>query len=79
MIMRAGAENRDMARALGIASIGSIVCVFAAGIALAALGGRGRAALDGLSRHGRPMLILSFVVVVLGGIGSVKGAASARC
>ena len=76
MIVRAGAENREMTRALGIPFDKVNRYVFAVGIALAALGGIVIAPIStvfpGMGDH---MLILSFVVVVLGGIGSVAGAA----
>lgn len=76
MIVRAGAENRDMTRALGIPSDRVNQAVFAVGIMLAALAGIVVAPIStvfpGMGDH---MLILSFVVVVLGGIGSVPGAA----
>ncbi|HEV2604655.1 MAG TPA: branched-chain amino acid ABC transporter permease [Microvirga sp.] len=76
MIVRAGAENRQMTRALGIPFDKVNRYVFAVGIALAALGGIVIAPIStvfpGMGDH---MLILSFVVVVLGGIGSVAGAA----
>jgi branched-chain amino acid transport system permease protein len=76
MIVRAGAENREMTRALGIPFDKVNRYVFAVGIALASLGGIVVAPLStvypGMGDH---MLILSFVVVVLGGIGSVGGAA----
>lgn len=76
MIVRAGAENRDMTRALGIPFDLVNRHVFAVGIALAALGGIVVAPIStvfpGMDNQ---MLILSFVVVVLGGIGSVAGAA----
>jgi branched-chain amino acid transport system permease protein len=76
MIIRAGAENRDMTRALGIPFDAVNRYVFAAGIALAALGGALVAPLSTVyPGMGDGMLILSFVVVVLGGIGSVAGAA----
>ena len=49
--------------------------VFAAGVALAALAGHDRrAGVLGLSGHGRQVLIVCFVVVVIGGIGSSRGA-----
>jgi branched-chain amino acid transport system permease protein len=74
--VRAGAENREMTRALGIPSDKVNRYVFAVGIVLAALGGIVVAPMStvfpGMGDH---MLILSFVVVVLGGIGSVAGAA----
>jgi branched-chain amino acid transport system permease protein len=76
MIVRAGAENRDMTRALGIRFDMVNRYVFAVGIALAALGGIVIAPISTVfPGMGDQMLILSFVVVVLGGIGSVTGAA----
>lgn len=76
MIIRAGAENRDMTRALGIAFDKVNRFVFAGGIALAALGGILVSPISTVfPGMGDSMLILSFVVVVLGGIGSVAGAA----
>jgi branched-chain amino acid transport system permease protein len=76
MIIRAGAENRDMTRALGIPFDLVNRYVFAGGIALAALGGILVAPISTVfPGMGDGMLILSFVVVVLGGIGSVTGAA----
>ncbi|WP_291823038.1 branched-chain amino acid ABC transporter permease [Bosea sp. (in: a-proteobacteria)] len=76
MVIRAGAENRDMTRALGIPFDVVNRYVFAGGIALAALGGSLVAPVSTVfPGMGDGMLILSFVVVVLGGIGSVAGAA----
>jgi branched-chain amino acid transport system permease protein len=76
MIIRAGAENREMTRALGIPFDRVNRYVFAAGIALAALGGIVIAPISTVfPGMGDQMLILSFVVVVLGGIGSIAGAA----
>jgi branched-chain amino acid transport system permease protein len=76
MIMRAGSENQEMTRALGIRFNRLNRYVFAAGIALSALGGIVVAPISTVfPGMGDQMLILSFVVVVLGGIGSVGGAA----
>ena len=76
MIVRAGAENREMARVLGIPFDQVNRYVFAVGIALAALGGIVVSPISTVfPGMGDGMLILSFVVVVLGGIGSVAGAA----
>ncbi|MGB3273161.1 MAG: branched-chain amino acid ABC transporter permease [Xanthobacteraceae bacterium] len=76
MIVRAGAENREMTRVLGIRSEAVNRYVFAVGIALAAFGGAVVAPVSTVfPGMGDGMLILSFVVVVLGGIGSVAGAA----
>lgn len=76
MVIRAGAENRDMARTMGVPFDLVNRYVFAGGIALAALGGMLVAPISTVfPGMGDGMLILSFVVVVLGGIGSVPGAA----
>lgn len=76
MIVRAGAENREMIRALGISFDTINRYVFAVGIALAALGGIVVSPVSTVfPGMGDSMLILSFVVVVLGGIGSITGAA----
>ena len=76
MIVRAGAENREMTRTLGINFDTVNHYVFAVGIALAALGGIVVAPVSTVyPGMGDSMLILSFVVVVLGGIGSIGGAA----
>ena len=76
MIVRAGAENREMTRALGISFDTINRYVFAVGIALAALGGIVVSPVSTVfPGMGDGMLILSFVVVVLGGIGSITGAA----
>jgi branched-chain amino acid transport system permease protein len=76
MIVRAGAENREMTRTLGIDFDKVNRYVFAVGIALAALGGIVVSPVSTVyPGMGDGMLILSFVVVVLGGIGSIGGAA----
>ena len=76
MIVRAGAENREMTRALGISFDTVNRYVFAVGIAMAALGGIVVSPVSTVfPGMGDSMLILSFVVVVLGGIGSITGAA----
>jgi branched-chain amino acid transport system permease protein len=75
MMIRAGASNREMAQALGI-DIGRLYrVVFALGIALAAFAGMIAAPVSTVfPGMGNQVLIVSFVVVVIGGIGSVKGA-----
>jgi branched-chain amino acid transport system permease protein len=76
MMVRAGAENREMTRALGIRFDRLSRYVFATGIALSALAGIVVSPISTVfPSMGDHMLILSFVVVVLGGIGSVTGAA----
>jgi len=76
MIVRAGAENREMTRALGIRFDQINRYVFAVGIALAALAGIVVSPISTVfPGMGDGMLILSFVVIVVGGIGSITGAA----
>lgn len=75
MMVRAGAVNREMVQALGI-NIGLLYrVVFALGVALAAFAGMIAApAASVFPGMGNQILIICFVVVVIGGIGSVKGA-----
>jgi branched-chain amino acid transport system permease protein len=75
MMVRAGSVNRDMAQSLGI-NIGLLYrLVFALGVALAALAGMLAAPVSSVfPGMGNQVLIISFVVVVIGGIGSMKGA-----
>jgi branched-chain amino acid transport system permease protein len=74
-MIRAGESNPEMVEALGIDSRLLFRFVFAAGVALAAAAGMIAAPIEsvypGIGEH---VLIISFVVVVIGGIGSVKGA-----
>jgi branched-chain amino acid transport system permease protein len=78
MKIRAGAFNSDMAQALGINIVRLHSLVFAIGVALAALGGMLIAPLSSVYPHmGSQVLIMCFVVVVIGGIGSVRGALTA--
>ncbi|HWQ38219.1 MAG TPA: branched-chain amino acid ABC transporter permease [Burkholderiales bacterium] len=75
MMIRAGASNREMVQALGI-DIGLLHrVVFALGVALAALAGMLAAPVSSVfPGMGNQVLIVCFVVVVIGGIGSIKGA-----
>ena len=79
LVVRAGVEDRAMVTALGIDVRRAFTLVFAIGGAAAALGG----ALGGLyfgsvdPAQGTSLLIFAFVVVVMGGLGSVSGAALA--
>ena len=78
MKIRAGAFNSDMAQALGINIVRLHSLVFAMGVALAALSGILIAPLSSVYPHmGAQVLIMCFVVVVIGGIGSVRGALTA--
>ncbi len=78
MTIRAGASNRDMAQSLGVDIDRLYRLVFAAGVALAAFAGMLAAPVSSLyPGMGNQVLIVCFVVVVIGGIGSVKGALAA--
>ena len=75
MMIRAGASNRDMVRGLGIDIQRLYRIVFAGGVALAALAGMIAAPLSSVyPGMGGSVLIICFVVVVIGGIGSISGA-----
>jgi branched-chain amino acid transport system permease protein len=75
MMIRAGASNRDMARGLGLNIRMLYRVVFAGGVALAALAGMIAAPLSSVyPGMGGSVLIICFVVVVIGGIGSITGA-----
>ncbi|MBI4291054.1 MAG: branched-chain amino acid ABC transporter permease [Betaproteobacteria bacterium] len=75
MMIRAGATNRDMVQSLGINIQLVYRVVFALGIALAAFAGMIAAPVSSVfPGMGNQVLIICFVVVVIGGIGSVKGA-----
>jgi branched-chain amino acid transport system permease protein len=75
MMIRAGSTNREMVQNLGI-NIGFLYrLVFAAGVALAVLAGMVAAPVSSVyPGMGNQVLIICFVVVVIGGIGSVRGA-----
>jgi len=74
-IIRAGIEDKDMAAALGINIRRVFTLTFAAGAGLAALGGALMAPTRGLQpTMGLDILPFAFVVVVLGGLGSLPGA-----
>lgn len=75
MQIRAGASNRDMAGALGVDIQRIFTVVFALGAGLAALaGGMAGSILAVQAGMGEQILILTFVVIVIGGLGSIKGA-----
>jgi branched-chain amino acid transport system permease protein len=75
MRIRAGASNREMARAMGVNIQLLYRIVFAVGVALAALAGMIAAPVSSVYPNmGAGVLIVCFVVVVIGGIGSIKGA-----
>jgi len=75
MAVRAGSVNREMAQALGVNINLLFRVVFAAGVALAVLAGMIAAPVSSVyPGMGGQVLIICFVVVVIGGIGSVRGA-----
>jgi branched-chain amino acid transport system permease protein len=79
LIIRAGVENRAMVQALGLDVRRAFTLVFALGGALAALAG----VLSGVyygsvdPSRGTSLLIFAFIVVVIGGFGSIEGSAVA--
>ena len=79
LVIRAGVENRAMVTALGIDVRKAFTLVFALGGALAALAG----VLSGVyygsvdPTRGTSLLIFAFIVVVIGGFGSIEGSAVA--
>jgi len=73
--IRAGEADREMIAALGVDISRLYTVVFALGAALAGLAGALVGALQSVQvGMGEPVLILAFVVIVIGGIGSIKGA-----
>jgi branched-chain amino acid transport system permease protein len=79
LIIRAGVENRAMVTALGIDVRKAFTLVFALGGIAAALAG----VLSGVyfgsidPERGTSLLIFAFIVVVIGGLGSITGSAAA--
>jgi branched-chain amino acid transport system permease protein len=75
LLIRAGVENKEMVEALGYRIRRLFVAVFVAGAALAGLGG----ALWGMYQEsvtasiGAQMMVLIFIVIIIGGLGSVGG------
>ncbi|MCA3253409.1 MAG: branched-chain amino acid ABC transporter permease [Pseudomonadota bacterium] len=75
MTIRAGATNREMVQSLGVDIKFLYRVVFAAGVAIAVLAGMVAAPVSSVyPGMGQSVLIICFVVVVIGGIGSIKGA-----
>lgn len=75
LLIRAGVENREMVEAMGYRVRRLFVAVFVAGSALAGLGG----ALWGMYQEsvtvgiGASMMVLIFIVIIIGGLGSIAG------
>jgi branched-chain amino acid transport system permease protein len=75
MMIRAGSTNREMVQSLGVDISFLYRVVFAAGVALAAFAGMVAAPVSSVyPGMGQSVLIICFVVVVIGGIGSIRGA-----
>jgi branched-chain amino acid transport system permease protein len=75
MLVRAGASNREMAVAMGVNIRRLFTAVFALGAALCALAGAMLGPILAVQvGMGENILILAFVVIVIGGIGSIRGA-----
>jgi branched-chain amino acid transport system permease protein len=75
MLVRAGATNRDMLRAMGVRIRIIYTVVFGLGALLAGLAGVMAGPLSAVQiGMGEQILILTFVVVIIGGLGSVRGA-----
>jgi branched-chain amino acid transport system permease protein len=75
MMIRAGSTNREMVQSLGVDIQFLYRVVFAAGVAIAVLAGMVAAPVSSVYPNmGGQVLIICFVVVVIGGIGSIRGA-----
>jgi branched-chain amino acid transport system permease protein len=75
MMIRAGSTNREMVQSLGVDIKFLYRIVFAAGVALAVLAGMVASPVSSAyPGMGNQVLIICFVVVVIGGIGSIRGA-----
>jgi branched-chain amino acid transport system permease protein len=75
LLIRAGVENREMVEALGFRIDRLFIAVFMAGSALAAMGGAMWAGYQSMITPaiGAEMMILVFIVVIIGGLGSIEG------
>jgi branched-chain amino acid transport system permease protein len=75
MMIRAGSSNREMVQSLGVDIKFLYRVVFAAGVAIAVFAGMVAAPISSVYPNmGNNVLIICFVVVVIGGIGSIRGA-----
>jgi branched-chain amino acid transport system permease protein len=76
LIVRAGVQDSEMVQALGINVRRVFTLIFALGAGLAALGGAAIAPQQGLAPEmGLEFQLAAFIVVVIGGLGSIPGAA----
>lgn len=75
MLVRASASDEWMARALGVRTRIVFASVFAIGAMLAALAGALIAPITGVANSmGNSIVIVAFVVIIIGGVGSIRGA-----
>ena len=75
MLIRAGATHRDMVRALGINIRLLYTAIFGLGALLAGLAGFLAAPIFAVQvGMGEQILVLGFVVIIIGGVGSIRGA-----
>lgn len=79
LVVRAGVMDKEMIQALGFNIKRIFSLVFMLGAAMAALGGGMLASYSGVifAEMGMQFAILAFIVVVIGGMGSIKGSAFA--
>jgi len=74
LVVRAGVRDAEMVRAMGISLNPALAAIFALGVGLAALAGVMSAPLAGVQpAMGNEILTATFVVVVIGGLGSFWG------
>ncbi|MGR3365569.1 MAG: branched-chain amino acid ABC transporter permease [Maritimibacter harenae] len=75
LLIRAGVENREMVEALGFKIDRLFIGVFMLGSALAAMGGAMWAGYETLITPalGAEMMVIVFIVVIIGGLGSIQG------
>ena len=79
LVVRAGVRDPEMVRALGISLKPALAAIFALGVGLAALAGVMSAPLAGVQpAMGNEILTATFVVVVIGGLGSFWGVVRRR-
>ncbi|WP_298492854.1 branched-chain amino acid ABC transporter permease [uncultured Maritimibacter sp.] len=75
LLIRAGVENREMVEALGFRIDRIFIVVFMLGSALASLGGAMWAGYETIITPalGAQMMVIVFIVVIIGGLGSIQG------
>lgn len=75
MLVRAGASNRSMTQLMGIRVRSVFTCIFILGAALAGIGGAMMGPITSVQMGmGEAIMIPALVIIVIGGIGSIRGA-----